>query len=131
MLNEKYRRLLLMIGLGAFAALMCVHVASGYNTELKPVSGTLADITLILYITVSICIGAWCATLSVVPTSCVQQSIVFLACGLIAALFITVVARTESSIEILFAFLAMRHALLLLCTHVQKRSLLPFVRQIS
>ncbi len=120
MLNEKQRRLSLMFGLGAFVVLMCL--CAGFNSTETPTDppAALAWVTLVLLCTVAINTAAWFATLAVFTKSG-SQSVAFIASGAALMLFMVVMARTEPGIQILFAFLAGRHAIIMLCSYLEER----------
>lgn len=133
MLNATQRRLSLILGLGAFAVLMCLSACFNFAEAPADPEAALAWAALTLLCAVALGIGAWVATLPVFPESG-SQSIVFIACGTALMLFMTVMARTETGVQILFAFLSGRQAFILLCTHLQERAprvMLPSARLIK
>ncbi|WKZ28595.1 MAG: hypothetical protein QY323_03585 [Patescibacteria group bacterium] len=133
MLNAKQRRLSLIFGLGAFAVLMCLCAYFNFAEAPADPEAPLAWIALALLCTVTVGIGAWVATLPIFPGS-ESQSMVFLTAIGALILFMAVMARIETGVQILFAFLTGRQAFILLCAHLQERAprvVLPSARLIK
>lgn len=133
MLNEKWRRLMLPVGLLAFAALMCLTSVWGWLGAGDEPSPTFTLIAFGLINLTVIGLSAWAAT-SWSPASEGAWGIIFIASGLGLMLFLSVMFRTEPTVRLLFAFLSARHVFIMVCTHWEAsrpQPILPSARLIK
>lgn len=132
MLNEKWRRSLPVIGFLSFTALMCLVCLQDHGWV---DSRTALAITLSAFILISLTVFSLAASIATLWASGSGGAwfAIFMAAGVTLILFLSVVFRTETSVQILLAFLSMRQALIMLHTNremPQQQSIPPSARLI-
>lgn len=127
MLNEKWCRPLTITGFLSFTALMCLVCLQDHGWVDSRAAPAIALSAFIL-----ISLAASIATLWASGSGGAWFAI-FMAAGVTLILFLSVVFRTETSVQILLAFLSMRQALIVLHTSremPQQQSIPPSARLI-
>ena len=127
MLNEKWCRPLTITGFLSFTALMCLVCLQDHGWVDSRTAPAIAMSAFIL-----ISLAASIATLWASGSGGAWFAI-FMAAGVTLILFLSVVFRTETSVQILLAFLSMRQALIVLHTSremPQQQSIPPSARLI-
>lgn len=115
MLNEKWCRPLTITGFLSFTALMCLVCLQDHGWVDSRTAPAIAMSAFILIILTVFSLSASIATLWS-SSSEGAGIVIFMAAGVTLILFLSVVFRTETSVQILLAFLSMRQALIVLHT---------------